>query len=174
MKYLIGLLVVVAGLAIVGGYFYPVTHPVLGSNGGTNTAAKQLGVVSWNLSTGTSTSVAIPANMTASQFQLSCTGIGTSKTAYTGAGLASVTLKAATTSTSHTADTPTSNTSVTNTNLAVSTTLATSSAIRTIASTTQQVGGKTGVSQLLKGGTYLTFFTNATNTAICNIGVQAF
>lgn len=173
MKYLSFGLVVVAVIAI-GAYFFPKSVSPLGSNGGTNTSAKQLEAVSWDLSTGTSTSVFIPTTMTASQFQLSCTGVGTSKTAYTGTGLASVTLKAATTSTSHTVDTPTSNTSVSNTNLVISTTFATSSAIATIASTTQSVGGTAGVSQLLLGGSYITFFTNATNTAVCNIGVQAF
>ena len=176
-KELIVALVIVAAIA-VGGYFFPRAVPQavssLGSNSGTNTLAKQLEAVSWNLSTGTSTSVYVPENMTAARFQLSCTGVGTSKTAYTGAGLASVTLKVATTSSSHTSDTPTSNTTVSNTNLVVSTVLATSTAIRTIASTTQSVGGKAGVSQLLRAGSYVTFFTDATNTAVCNIGVQAF
>lgn len=166
--------IVLALVVAIGGYFFPQVVPSLGSNSGTNTSAKQVEAVSWDLSTGTSTSVYVPTNMTASQFQLSCTGVGTSQTAYTGAGLASVTLEAATTSTSHTSDTPTSNTAVSNTNLIVSTTLATSSAITTMASTTQSVGGLAGVSQLLLGGSYVTFFTNATNTAICNIGVQAF
>jgi len=172
LKYILG--VVVLGAILWAGITYPKVSQSLGSNGGTNTSAKQVEAVSWDLSTGTSTSILVPANMTASQFQLSCTGVGTSQTAYTGAGLASVTLKAATTSTSHTTDTPTSNTSVSNTNLIVSTTLATSSAITTIASTTQSVGGTAGVAQLLLAGSYVTFFTNATNTAVCTIGVQAF
>ena len=169
--------VVVLGVITYLGMSYPksVTSVIsLGSNSGTNTDAKQVEAVAWDLSTGTSTSVLIPSNMTASQFQLSCTGVGTSQTAYTGTGLASVTIKLATTSTSYSSNTPTSNTLVSNTNLAVSTTLATSSAITTIASTTQAVGGASGVSQLLLGGSYATFFTNATNTAVCNIGVQAF
>lgn len=174
MNKILGIGLVLVAIIAIGGYFYPKQAHPLGSNGGTNIDAKQIEAVSWDLSTGTSTSVLVPTNMTASQFQLSCTGVGTSQTAYTGAGLASLTLKLATTSTSHTSDTPTSNTSVSNTNLAVSTTIATSSPITTIASTTQSVGGAAGVSQLLLAGSYATFFTNATNTAVCNIGVQAF
>lgn len=178
MKYFLGIIAIGATLGTVAFFnvspFRATVMQVVGSNGGTNTSTKQLEAVSWDLSTGTSTSVYVPSNLTASQFQLSCTGVGTSYTAYTGAGLASVTITAATTSASHTADTPTSNTSVSNTNNVVSTTLATSSTITTIASTTQSVGGAAGVSQLVLGGSYLTFSTNATNTAVCNIGVQAF
>lgn len=86
-----------------------------------------------------------------------CGSVGTSQTALTGTGLASLTFKAATTSTANPAI-------VTNTNLAVNLTISTSTVDSYTASSTF------GYSRW-KSGSYLTFFANATNTAVCTVGV---
>jgi hypothetical protein len=139
----------------------------------TNSTQKQLFIYGWNLANGTSTSIQnnTGSDVYATQLQYNCSGVGTSQTAYTGTGLASVTLKVASTYTSHVSDTASSNTAVTNTNLAVSTTIATSSATTLVASSTLSAGGSV-LGTLIKAGSYVTFFTNATNTAVCNVGVQ--
>lgn len=102
-----------------------------------------------------------------------CTGVGSSFTQVTGVPLTSagLTLKAATTSTIA----PFAPLSVANTNLAISTTIATSSAqsgVLTFASSTQALTNPLSYNQLWLAGSYLTFFTNATNTAACTIGVE--
>ena len=90
-----------------------------------------------------------------------CTGLGTSKLPYTGgAGIAELVLYGAT-STSATA-------SSTNTNFAVLQTVATSSASFYVASTT----ATSLVSRVWASGSYFQFYTNATNTASCAVGVK--
>lgn len=97
--------------------------------------------------------------------KLLCENVGTSKTAYTGAGLASVTFTAATSSTAA----PAINA---NTNTLPVMTLATSSVQFTLSSSTAGTPGNGLVSNLWLAGSYLTFFANATNTANCTVGVD--
>lgn len=139
----------------------------------TNSSQNQLFIYGWNLANGTSTSILNTSgnDVWATQLQYNCSGVGSSNTPYTGAGLASVTFKAATTSTSHVTDTSASNVAVTNTNLAVSFTLATSSANQLVASSTLSVGGQI-LNEDIPPNAYITFFVSATNTAVCNVGVQ--
>ena len=177
---------IVLGVALIGAIlgtlaFFNITpfrtivqNVIAGSTSGSTYATQQtLAITGWNLANGTTTSIQNTSGSDeyATQVQYACTGVGSSNTAYTGAGLASVTLKAATTSTSLTGQTPTSNTGVSNTNLAVSGTLATSTGTTMVASSTLSIGGSVpGV--WIANGAWLTFFSNATNTAVCNIGVQ--
>lgn len=96
---------------------------------------------------------------------VACTGVGSSQTYLTGTGLASWTLKAATTSSSVSG-------LGANTNFVLNMTLATSSATLDFASTTLIVGSALGTSLYDWGaGTNLAFNFNATNTAACIIKV---
>lgn len=96
----------------------------------------------------------------------SCTGVGTSQTAYTGAGLATWTISMATSSTASGSSFLNANT-----NYVVTTVQATSAAEVYIASTTPGLTGSVFVRRWA-AGTYLNIFTNATNTAACTIGVK--
>ena len=180
-KITISVISVLIAAAIVGAYFFPQVTRIerFGSTSpanSTNVNQNQLLINGWNLANSTSTSVLNNTgfDISATQLQYTCAGVGTSVTAYTGAGLtnAGLTLKAATTSTSMVGSTATSNTGVTNTNLIVSTTIATSSANTLVASSTPAIAGNSALNDVIPNGSYVTFFTNATNTAVCNIGVQ--
>lgn len=140
----------------------------------TNATQKQLYINGFNMAAGTSTSVQnnTGVDVVATELQYYCTGLGTSLLAYTGTGIASVTLKAATTSTTRVGNTAASNTAVSNTNTIVSTTIATSSVTTVVASTTPAIAGNVPLNDIIPAGSFITFFTNATNTAVCNIGVQ--
>lgn len=95
-----------------------------------------------------------------------CENVGTSQTAYTGTGLASLTVSAATTSVA-------SPGVVTNTNKVGggNLTIATSTVQFTQASTTA-ANGTGAMYNIWPAGTYLTFTTNATNTAACSFGAN--
>lgn len=90
-----------------------------------------------------------------------CSGVGTSLTAYTGAGLASLGL----TVTAATGTTAAPNT-ITNTNSFVMTVATTT--VDSFASTTSA----TNLSRVWATGSYLNFAFNATNTAACTVGVH--
>ncbi len=91
-----------------------------------------------------------------------CNTLGTSFTAYTGAALANLIFTAAT----GTTQAPNANT---NTNLALNVTIATTTAnVQYTASTTF-----TNIqARVWAAGTYMNFASNATNTAVCNVGVH--
>lgn len=97
-----------------------------------------------------------------------CENVGTSQTAYTGAPLSALTLSVATSSTAA----PATNG---NTNLVGggTITIGTSTTQYTIASTTATIGSPK-VYNLWASGSALDFTTNATNTAQCTFGVNAF
>lgn len=107
--------------------------------------------------------------------KVGCEGIGSSNTAYSGAGLASLKVQAATTSTSNPV-------SLVNTNLVggAAFVIATSAVQYTLSSSTAAAvgtGSATGNSSMVNiwpNQTYLTFTTNATNTAVCTFGVGVF
>ncbi len=92
-----------------------------------------------------------------------CSGIGTSQTAYTGAGLANLVLKAATTSASGAANV--------GNNGPLTVIIATSTASDfNVASSTYV--STAGFIQRWAAGSYMTFSFNATNTAACTVGVH--
>lgn len=94
-----------------------------------------------------------------------CESVGTSKTAYTGTGLASLTLSIATSTTAN----PASNA---NTNTLPVITVATSTTQFGIASSTVGTPGNGLVGNVWLAGSPLTITANATNTATCTVGVD--
>lgn len=96
-----------------------------------------------------------------------CEGVGTSKTAYSGTGLASLTLTMATSS----ASAPATNT---NSNILPVVTISTSTPNFVNASSTAGTPGTSNVYSIWATGSYLTVTSNATNTALCTAGVSYF
>ncbi len=171
---LVSLGVAVAILLGVAGLFFPksvsqtVTQLVGSPTGSTFNTAK-VAAINMTLATAAATSTSVYNGDSSDRVILdlfaSCSGVGTSLTAYTGAGLASLTISAATTSTSAPAN-------VTNASLvfgASGTTIATSTPDAYSANTTFTAGP---FLRRWAAGSYLTFFTNATNTAACNVGAH--
>jgi len=97
-------------------------------------------------------------------YQIGCETVGTSKTAYTGSGLAALQLTIGTTTAANSATIPSAN-------LVVNAgTVATSSVYFLQASSTLQTGSIT--SAIWGANTPLDFWFNATNTATCAVGVS--
>lgn len=96
--------------------------------------------------------------------KLGCEGIGTSKTAYTGAGLAALTVTMSTTSTAAPAAGGTTISSLT---------IGTSTPTFVQASSTSAVGTGSYL-YVWPASSYLTFISNATNTATCTFGADYF
>jgi len=123
-------------------------------------------------STGTSTSVlnGTTNDLYITDIKIGCEGIGTSKTAYTGTGLSALTLKVSTTSTASPA--------AVGTNLVngATITISTSTPFFTLSTSTVGTAGTGSSSYFLvwSAGSYLTFQTNATNTALCTFGANVF
>ena len=168
-KYLIGLLIVVlAGITYLG-VSYPKANLGASPAGSTFGDAKQA-MIAINLAApganATSSSVynGDANDRYVTSLDYGCEGVGTSKTAYTGAGLAALTMTVGTTTTPAPAVIPSALV------LASATTIATSSATLVVASSTS--GG--AASALWPTGTYMTFWFNATNTAVCTVGVKYF
>lgn len=137
-----------------------------------NTQPAYLIVMNLSNSTGTSTSIlnSSPNDYYILNEQVGCESVGTSKTAFTGAGLAALTLSFATSSVSA----PNTNN---NGNIIGSTalTVSTTTPYFTYSSTTATNGttpGSTLVSNIWSAGSYLTVTANATNTAQCTVGVN--
>lgn len=99
-----------------------------------------------------------------------CTGIGSSFTYLTGAGLAStgLILNAATTSVANTGSQGNTNLVFDNSN----TVATTSPTLAFISSSTPGTIGANVTNRVWASGSYLTFTTNATNTAVCTVGVS--
>lgn len=166
---------IVIALAIVGGYYFPAVQVLqlagTSSQGSTFSSAKFAGIaVNLNAPGANATSSSL-LNTDANDRYVTalkggCEVVGTSQTAYTGAGLASLTLFAATTSTAAPA-------TVSNTNKVGggNLTIGTSTPNFTISSTTA-AGGSNAVYNIWPAGSYLTFTTNATNTAVCTFGAD--
>lgn len=100
--------------------------------------------------------------------RMSCEKVGTSQTAYTGAGLATWQITVGTTSTAAPAATPVGFNEVGG----VSYVISTSTPNFALATTTPQVGGLSSTTVVWAAGSNLTFFSNATNTAICTLGAD--
>ena len=169
-KYLIGLLIVVLTGITYLGVSYPKANLGASPAGSTFGDAKQA-MIAINLAApgANATSTSILNSDGNDRFitseEVSCEGVGTSKTAYTGAGLASLTLTVATSSTAAPASNANSNT------LPVIT-IATSTAYFGIASSTVGAPGNSSVSNVWAANSDLTFTANATNTALCTVGVK--
>ena len=167
--------VVVIGIAIgliVAKFLAPRVELTAGASavGATFTTAKEA-AITWTLSNGATTTSILNTDASDRYIkaaQAMCTGVGTSYTAVTGAGLASLTITAATTSAAAPA-------SITNVNtFLTSQTLATSSASSYFSTSTPQLGGGspfTDYTRIWASGSYITFASNATSTATCTIGV---
>ncbi len=142
---------------------------VAGSAVGTTFNTAKVAAVNMSLATAAATTSSVYNGDSSDRIILdlfaSCSGVGASKTAYTGAGLLALTISAATTSTSAPAN-------VTNSNLvfgASGTTIATSTPDAYSANTTFTAGA---FLRRWASGSYLSFFSNATNTAACTVGAH--
>lgn len=126
---------------------------------GVNLAAPGANATSSSIQNNTSNDIYVTA------VKIACEGVGTSKTAYTGAGLAALTMSVGTTSTAAPAAVPT--------NLIGGSayTIATGTVNFLLASSTNgnALANFTGI---WPAGSYMTFFSNATNTAVCTVGVD--
>lgn len=168
---IIGTLVVI--IAVIGAYYFPkvVTTAGTSPSGSTFSSAK-FAAVAINLANpganGTSTSILnTDANdRYVSAFKVGCEAVGSSKTAYTGAGLAALLISVGTTTTAA----PASFTSFAA--VATNFTLGTSSTNLLVASSTLLTGTENAA--IWPTNTYMTFYFNATNTAVCSVGVDYF
>lgn len=169
---LIGAVILVAILAIAGGYEYPKPYSSFGvSPSGSTFREAKFAAVAANLAApganGTSSSVlnTDTADRFVTGVRAACEGIGTSQTAYTGTGLAALTFSVATSSTAAPA-------SLSPTNyVAQNLTIATATIATSLASSTSATNN-TGLAAVWHPGEYMTFLTNATNTATCTLGVD--
>lgn len=168
-------LLVVLALVAVGGYYFPGSQIVhdqsvtYGSTTGTTFNTAKVAAVVFTPATGSATSTSI-LNTDASDrkiqsFFYDCSGVGTSLTAYTGAGLTSggLIFSYATTSTAN-PNTPQTTNAI---NLTVATSTPDSYNIIGAATTTP-----TALQRVWATGSYATFSSNATNTASCVVGVN--
>lgn len=163
----IALISLLVTIVIIGGYFFP----RIGKFGATNNAVgtvyntAKIAQINWSLTAGaTSTSVlnSDSYDRIVTSFVADCNTTGTSKIPLTGTGLASLFIQAATTSASAPAV-------ITNTNLLAYSTVSTSTPDFYIASSTI---GVADFGRVWLSGSYLTFWSNATNTAVCTVGVN--
>lgn len=117
--------------------------------------------------TGTATTSSILNNSGSDRYvydsRLACNGLGTSQTAYTGAGLASLTLLIGTSSTASPA-------ALTPFARVASLTVATGTSMTVMASSTTATATST-LPAIWTAGSYMSFSFNATNTAACTVGV---
>lgn len=166
-KPLVGLVAFVfLGVAIYGAYQYPQAIASFGATSGTNGTAK-IASFSFNPATGATTTSILngdSVDRVITSMNVSCSGVGTSLTALTGAGLNSLIFSVATTAAS-------APVALGNSNFVYNGTIATSSATFYDASTTPGLTSATviGVNRRWPTGTYLTVSANATNTAACAI-----
>ena len=183
-------LAVVIGAAIIGAYYYPVaTHPAGSTTtaGGTFTSAK-IAAISFAPATASATSSSIlnpfGADVYVTSAFLGCENATTTYTAYTGAGLSNWIVRAATTSTAAPATVSNTNylanfiiaTGTTAAGTAGYTTLLISSSTIATSSNPMNFNQALGTAYqfLWPSGTYMTIWSNATNTAQCTVGVHVF
>lgn len=159
-------------LAIVGGYLYPKNQTTTivkqyGSAAGTSYQTPTFVGTVMTMANGTSTSILNPYGQTVyvDFVKVACTGIGSSFTSYTGTGLASLKISIATTSTATPAPAFAYNFA-----LLLNSVISTSTATTLIASSSV-VSATSSYSMVWNAGEYETFATNATNTAVCTVGV---
>lgn len=140
------------------------------ATGSTFSTAKEA-AITWTLSNSATTTSILNTDANDRYIktaQAMCTGVGTSFTAFTGAALSALTITAATTSTAAPATITNVNTFLTNQ------TLATTSPNSYFSTSTPELGGGSpfaDYARIWAAGSYITFASNATNTATCTIGV---
>jgi hypothetical protein len=164
---------VILGVSIYGAYQYPKLPVSFGTStqGGTGSTARQFNVYGVNLAApGNNATSSSVLNNTGNDLyvtgvKIGCEGVGTSKTAYTGTGLAALTVTVGTTTFAATS-------SASLTPIATAITMATGSVDFLSASSTQILAGNAQYLDIWNAGTYMNFFTNATNTAVCTFGVD--
>lgn len=164
---------VIIGGFIWGSYSYPkqvMQQQFVGSPAGStfNTAkfAGSTADLSTPGTTGTTTSILNGEASTrlVTGVRAACDGLGTSKTAYTGTGLATLTLSVGTSSTAN------ANTIGATAKVLTNGVISTSSTMTSFASTTVDLASQSAT--LWHSGEYMNFQTNATNTAACTFGVD--
>lgn len=134
--------------------------------GGTTANTSKVAETTMNLTSGAATSTSIlntdAQDRIVINLETFCSAVGTSQTAYTGTGLAALTMTAATTSTANPA-------TITNTN-SFGFTIATTSLETYISTSTNPANGADG--RRWAAGSYMSFAANATNTAQCIVDVK--
>lgn len=170
-KYLKLVLLVVVAAAIVGAYYYPKAAIRAGQSVvGATFSTQRVALIASAPATGSATTTSVQNTDTQDRMirsvEVACGGIGTSKTAYTGAGLAALQLSFATSSTA--APATNSNTN----NVGNTLTIATGTPDFVLSSSTPSIAGNVFAFDRWKAGSYLTATWNATNTAACTIGVS--
>lgn len=175
-KIIIASLVVV--LAIFGAYFFPrpVKQSVLAGSpqGATFNSSFQASVVASLASPGANATSSSVYNGSGSDYYITaikagCESVGTSKTAYSGGGLASLQLSVGTSTASAPAVIPT--------NLVGGGAVVIGTSTATFVISTSTSGGANGTPSayaIWPNGSYMTFWANATNTATCTFGVDYF
>lgn len=177
-KSILALVGVIVLVGAYGGYRYlfaPAVQPVVSTStqGSTENTSRRATIAVLLAAPGanaTSSTIlnASPNDYYVNSLDVGCEKIGTSQTAYTGAGLASLTATFATSSTAAPSAIPSSN------SIGVLT-VATSSAFWGVSSSTLSgPNGVTGSTNIWASGSYLTITFNATNTASCEVGVGYF
>lgn len=171
----LAILAVIALLVAVGGYFFPKTGLVgaaAPSSVGATFLTAKVATIEWSLAGPTATTTSI-LNSDATDREIEsvkvvCSGMGTSLTPLTGVGLITLQLKAATTSTSVPSIISNTNT------LLTSAVISTSTADFYLSTSSPGLAGTGGNDYVRVWGTgsYLSFSTNATNTAQCLVGVS--
>lgn len=167
---------VIAG-AIYGAYQYPqVTKVVqqIGSPAGSTFNTAKVATIEWapSILTGTTTSIfnSDTSDRTVESVKYSCTTLGTSKASETGAALLSLNFKAATTSSSNPAGQLGANT-----NYLFNSNVATTTPFQYVSSSTPGIATTAGTLDFVRvwpASGYITFLSNATNTATCLVGVS--
>lgn len=173
-KILIALGIAIVTLLIAGGYAYPKSLFVAGtSNPGTTFGSAKFAGVAVNLASpganGTSTSIlnTDSNDRYVTSFKIGCEKLGTSLTAYTGAPLANLLVAVGTTTTAAPASFV-SFAAITNAMTVPTTTINLLVSSSTLQLATSSLAG------VWPTNTYMTFFFNATNTAVCTAGVDYF
>lgn len=165
-------LAVVIGGAIYGAYQYPKYQATVSSTAGTTFLTAKFAGVSVSLAnpgtTGTTSSILNTDAGTryVTGVRAACDSVGTSYTAYTGTGLASLTLSIGTSSTAS------ANTIGATAKVLTNGIIATSTYTNSFATSTSQLGSTAQSATLWHTGEYMNFQSNATNTAACTFGVD--
>lgn len=165
-KIIISLVLAVAvGAAIVGAYFYPQEVKNFGSPVGSTFNTAKIAAVNMSPLTLAATSSSVlntdSSNRYVESLNADCTGVGTSGGA-TGAGVATWTITAATTTVANEGSQGNTNTFVGS--------VATTTPYSLLSSVIATTG--TGINYVWAPGSYMTFLFNATNTAACVVGVH--
>lgn len=171
MKYLNIFVVLIFVAVIAGAYFFPMSTSTIEQFSAVNTGAtaNTSKVAETGLSLVSSSATSTSILNTDSQdriiinFEAFCSAVGTSQTAYTGTGLANLTLTAATSSTAAPGD------SESNTN-SFKFNISTSSSEVYMSTSTNPANGADG--RRWATGSYINFYSNATNTAQCIVDVK--